>query len=155
MQKRKDGKNVVRKGNESPGLKRNLKPGSSSSGLKFGNDMLGRGSAQAVGISRTGDGKLSKAGKGKLKEKIKLFEMFQKGGSEKTIGDSVTSLFESKSNICIAGNSRREQAVASGPMGADQAGNLESRTIPCGLRQEMDEIHGRGSKKSEHSDRYS
>ena len=82
-----------------------------------------------------------------MKGKIKLFEMFQKGGSAKTIGASVTSLFESTSNICIAGNSRREQAVARGPMGADQARDLESRTRPCGLRQEVDEIHGRGSRK--------
>ena len=146
VQKKKDGKSMVRKDNESPGLKRNLKPSSSSSGLKFGKDMLGRGSAQAVGKSRTGDGKLSKAEKVKMKEKIKLFEMFQKGGSTKTIGASVTTLFESTSNTCLAGNSRREQAVARGPMGADHTRELESRTRPCGLRQEVDEIHGRGSK---------
>ena len=66
-----------------------------------------------------------------------MFEIFQKGGKVKTIGASVTSIFESKSNNCAAGNSRREQADAEGPIGVEQEQRVESRSIPCGQRQEM------------------
>ena len=94
--------------------------------------------AQAGRKSRFGDGKLSKNEKLKIQEKIKLFEIFQKGGKVKTIGASVTSIFESRTNICAAGTSRREQAEAEGPIGVDQDLRIESRSIPCGQRQEVE-----------------
>ena len=106
--------------------------------MKFGKEMFGRGSAHAGRKSRLGGGKLSKNEKLKIQEKIKLFEIFQKGGSVKTIVASVTSNFESISNTCAAGTSRREQAEAKGPMGVDHEKGFESRTIPCGQRQEVE-----------------
>ena len=58
MKNKKSGKSVFRQGNESPGLKQNLKQSSSSSGRKFGKEMFGMGSGQAGKKSRLGDGKL-------------------------------------------------------------------------------------------------
>ena len=78
MKNKKSGR-VFRQGNESPGLKQNLKQSSSSSGRKFGTEMFGMGSAQAGRKSRLGGGKLSKNEKVKIQEKIKLFEIFSKG----------------------------------------------------------------------------
>ena len=65
--------------NMSPNLKRNLKLISSNSGRKFGTGMLGMGSPQTRTKSPLGGGKLSKTENIKLKEKIKLFEIFQRG----------------------------------------------------------------------------
>ena len=53
-----------------------------------------------------GGGKLSKTENIKLKEKIKLFEIFQ--GGIQTTRVSV-DFIESISNECVAGNSRRAQ----------------------------------------------
>ena len=83
-------------------------------------------------------GKLSKNEKLKIKKKLKLFEIFQKGGKVKTIGASVTSNFESISNDCVAGNSRREQVDTGGPIGVEPEPRVESRSIPCGQRQKME-----------------
>ena len=129
---------VIKPENMSPGLKQNLKQSSSSSGRKFGTEMFGMGSPQAGRKSRMGAGKLSKNEKLKIKKKLKLFEIFQKGGKVKTIGASVTSNFESISNDCVAGNSRREQVDTGGPIGVEPEPRVESRSIPCGQRQKME-----------------
>ena len=94
--------------------------------------MFGMGSPQTRRKSRMSGGKLSKTDTVKIQEKIKLFKIFQ--GGVKTIGDSV-SFVESISNDCVAGNSRREQMDSRGPMGVEQVTRVESRSIPCGLRQ--------------------
>ena len=79
-------------------------------------------------------GKLSKKENVKIKEYVKLFEIFQ--GKTKTIGASVFDV-ESKSNICIAGidmidkswrqGGRRE---SSRPIGELEERALGSRTHP-------------------------
>ena len=96
--------------------------------------MFGMGSAQAGRKSQLGGGKVSK----NEKLKIKLFKIFQKGGRVKTIGASVTGNFESISNDCAAGNSRRELVDTEGPIGVEQEPRVESRSMPCGQRQEME-----------------
>ena len=100
--------------------------------------MFVMGSQKTRTKSKMGGGKLSKNEKLKIKEKIKLFEIFQKGGGVKTIGASVSNNFESISNDCAAGNSRREQVDTGGPMGVEQEPRVESRSMPCGQRQEME-----------------
>ena len=98
--------------------------------------MFGMGSPQTRRKSRMSGGKLSKTDIVKIQEKVKLFEIFQ--GGVKTIGDSVSNFVESISNDCAAGNSRREQVDTGGPMGVEQEPRVESRSMPCGQRQEVE-----------------
>ena len=120
---RKTGKGLLSEGCLSPNLKRNLTLKSFVRGEITGTGLPGKGSPVTGKVAQKRGGKLSKIENSALKDKIKLFEIFQgkKSLKTKTTEDLVIKM-EFISNNCVAG---KDQVRLAGRLRTNWEGSRE------------------------------